>query len=133
MSTVKHNCCAIASSGFYNTYRSKCSKTAKYERDGKWYCGTHDPVAVKARVDARNEEWKIEWAANEAQAKEKDAARILQAHKAACFDELLEALKVFVEYESAMEDRDDINGMLIYNKFSALARAAIAKATGGAA
>ena len=133
MSTEKHDCCASVSPGTYSFRHSKCSKTAKYERDGKWYCGTHDPVAIKARDDARNEKWRIERAENKAQANEKDATEKLQAHKAACFDELLEALKVFVEYESAMEDRDDINGMLIYNKFSALARAAIAKATGGAA
>ena len=45
---------------------------------------------------------------------------------------LLEALKRFVEYESAMDNRDDVSGMLIYADFSRMAREAIAKATGGA-
>ncbi len=38
-------------------YRShRCLRNAKIERDGKWYCGTHDPVAKKTRqaaIDAR--------------------------------------------------------------------------------
>jgi phosphopantetheine adenylyltransferase len=28
------------------------------ERDGKWYCGTHDPVMVKARRDAQDAKWR---------------------------------------------------------------------------
>ncbi len=27
----------------------ECSKWATVQRDGKWYCGTHDPEKVKAR------------------------------------------------------------------------------------
>ena len=28
-----------------------CGKTAKFERDGKWYCGIHDPEKRKERSD----------------------------------------------------------------------------------
>lgn len=35
-------------------YTSKCGKNAKFERNGKWYCGYHDPVKVKARRDQRD-------------------------------------------------------------------------------
>lgn len=31
-----------------------CSKNAKVERDGKWYCGTHDPVKVAERKAKRD-------------------------------------------------------------------------------
>lgn len=44
--------------------------------------------------------------------------------------ELLEALQRFLDYESAMNSREDVSGMLIYAEFSDMARAAIAKATG---
>ena len=30
-----------------------CGKTAKYVREGKWYCGIHDPVRVEARKEKR--------------------------------------------------------------------------------
>lgn len=35
-----------------------CSKRAKVERDGVWYCGVHDPVARKEKDDKRHTEWK---------------------------------------------------------------------------
>ena len=30
-----------------------CGRGAKFERDGKFYCGTHDPLARKSKADAR--------------------------------------------------------------------------------
>ncbi len=38
-------------------------------------------------------------------------------------DELIEALKLFVKYEAAMDDRDDVSGMMIYHEFSQKANA----------
>lgn len=34
-----------------------CGKVAKVEREGKWYCGVHDPVARKAKADANYQEF----------------------------------------------------------------------------
>jgi len=28
-----------------------CQREATIERDGKWYCPSHDPVAIKARAE----------------------------------------------------------------------------------
>lgn len=39
---------------WYHT--SGCLNTATIERDGKWYCGTHDPEKIKARRDKRDAE-----------------------------------------------------------------------------
>jgi uncharacterized Zn finger protein (UPF0148 family) len=39
---------------------SPCAKAAKVERDGKLYCGTHDPLAAQARRDATYAKWKAE-------------------------------------------------------------------------
>lgn len=88
MSEVKQRCCVKVGEWL----RYTCSKTGKVERDGKWYCGTHDPIAVKARDDKRMTAWKAKWdaetAANEATAaKRKETQR-----RADCFDELVEAL-----------------------------------------
>jgi hypothetical protein len=44
----KHTCCANRFNGYR---RYICGKTAKAERDGKWYCGIHDPVRLKAIRD----------------------------------------------------------------------------------
>lgn len=56
---------------------------------------------------------------------------IEDARLIAAAPELLEALQRFLDYESAMDSREDVSGMLIYAEFSDMARAAIAKATGG--
>jgi hypothetical protein len=32
-------------------HSSRCSRKGKVERDGKRYCGQHDPVAVKEKDD----------------------------------------------------------------------------------
>lgn len=38
----------------------QCSFKGKVERDGKWYCGTHDPEAVVERRKKRGEKWAAE-------------------------------------------------------------------------
>lgn len=37
-----------------------CTHKAKVERDGKWYCGQHDPVAKKEKRDAQLAKWRAE-------------------------------------------------------------------------
>lgn len=44
--------------GYLHKYH--CPKTGKVERDGKWYCGTHDPVKIKERQEKRNAKWEAE-------------------------------------------------------------------------
>lgn len=44
--------------------------------------------------------------------------------------ELLEAICKFIAYEKAMDGQDDVQGMLLYAEFSAMAHSAVAKATG---
>ena len=59
-----------------------------------------------------------------------DANALANARLIAAAPELLEALQKFIDYEKAMDSRDDVSGMLIYAEFSSMARAALAKATG---
>ncbi len=41
-----------------DTFRGhQCGHKGKVERDGKWYCGIHDPVAVAKRDKEREDKW----------------------------------------------------------------------------
>lgn len=89
----KHTCCgSVYSLGF----GFPCGKTAKFERDGKHYCGIHDPVACKAKDDAkrakRNAKWNAKWNA-ETKAR-KDAEE-----KQAALERDAERWRKFMEYE----------------------------------
>lgn len=37
-----------------------CHKPAKVQADGKWYCATHDPEAVKRRNAKQEEKWEAQ-------------------------------------------------------------------------
>jgi hypothetical protein len=91
MTTEKHRCCGRTYKGFYG---SACGRNAKVERNGKWYCGMHDPVAIAEKREARNKEFDLKWAAERAQEAKKEAEQKEKKRRADCFPELLEALKV---------------------------------------
>ena len=96
--TEQHKCCVKVGRGF-GFYT--CSKTAKYEHLGKWYCKTHHPPTVWEKREARNAEWNKEFAARQLAIKEAQAAKNEAARRAALYPELLEALKVARPYVSA--------------------------------
>jgi hypothetical protein len=64
------------SNRFFDRWGSHlCQNKAKVERDGKPYCNRHDPVACKARDDARRSKWQQKWKEErEQQAKNKRRA-----------------------------------------------------------
>lgn len=77
------------------SYRGKpCGKAAKVVRDGKPYCGMHDPVQVKARREKSYLEWKEREDANSAASAKAEAERAERDRRAGCFDDLLAALAV---------------------------------------
>lgn len=50
----KHKCCGqVYVPQSFHSFRP-CDKSAKIERNGKWYCGLHDPEAKKARRAAND-------------------------------------------------------------------------------
>lgn len=61
---TKHKCCGSIQSDTYR--RVPCSRTGSIERDGKFYCATHDPVAVQARRDKSRAKWEADYAAKQA-------------------------------------------------------------------
>ncbi len=61
--TTKHTagqtsrCCEqVATNGLWNRYH-QCTRLGSVTRDGKVYCKTHDPVAIKERHNARDKKW----------------------------------------------------------------------------
>jgi predicted NBD/HSP70 family sugar kinase len=54
-----------------------CSRRGVIERDGKWYCKQHDPVAVKERNDKNYAAMKSEW-----EERDKRANRTLACERA---------------------------------------------------
>src|SRR4051812_8790364 len=45
-------------------HQHPCQKAAKIEREGKWYCGTHDPVAKKKRDETTRARWQAKFEAD---------------------------------------------------------------------
>ena len=82
-------CCDSRFAGF-GFSRTICSKPAKMEHEGKFYCGIHDPVRIKDKRKAQADKWRAEADAlrasrAEAEAKqaalEQDAARYRWLHE----------------------------------------------------
>lgn len=67
-----HTCCAMVRAGTWDR-QSLCGRSAKFETDGKWYCGTHDPTRVKEKRASRDAEYDKKWKA------ERDRARFVRA------------------------------------------------------
>ena len=57
---MSQQCCEMVYSGGYSTNRYLCSVNATRQRNGKWYCGIHDPIQKEARDKARKEKWDAE-------------------------------------------------------------------------
>lgn len=55
-------CCAKVAKGSdgWRTRYAQCTKPGKVERDGKWYCGQHDPHAKEARYQKTRDRWAAE-------------------------------------------------------------------------
>jgi copper(I)-binding protein len=66
-----------------------CGAKAKVERDGKHYCGRHDPVRVAEKKAARAAALKVEWEAVRVAAE----ARAEMQRRHNCHEALVSALK----------------------------------------
>ena len=51
-------CCALVSKGTtWHRYRMRCTRNKKVEREGRPYCGKHDPVKVAEKYAKRQMKW----------------------------------------------------------------------------
>lgn len=59
MSDAKQKCCEkLRGEGRWGSlYKVQCKKTATVTREGKPYCGTHDPQAIAERHQKSREKW----------------------------------------------------------------------------
>ena len=83
---MSERCCIRVYGGSFSGH--PCAKPVTKEHNGKWYCGTHHPDAVKARRDKSQERFDKHW-------KEKAAELAKQARdakRAELFPELAKAL-----------------------------------------
>ena len=53
--------CSAEVMGEGGWHRRPCARNGVIQRDGKWYCKQHDPVAVKKRMDDQKAQWEKEW------------------------------------------------------------------------
>jgi len=118
MEKIKYKCCATIYFGTLGMHHKPCSKTAKFERDGARYCGTHDPVSVSARNKQRDAEYKRKWEAERQEKAANAAAAAEQKRRADLYDEMLNSLIACTTDEGP--EQGELNR----------ARAVIAKATG---
>lgn len=73
-------------SGCFSVHQ--CARNGVVERDGKFYCRQHDPVAVRQREDDRRAKWRGEWATEVAARKEADRLAALHADALAAIREI---------------------------------------------
>lgn len=106
-----------------------CARKATIERDGKWYCGLHDPVNVKLREDKNSLIANAKW-------EEANAKRRIELHGSALLAMLEKILPEYEMYTRIVEQRAANNAS--YNRdltfcrdHLAQAKELIAKAKGG--
>ncbi len=59
----KHKCEGERQSSWrFTSGYAKCGYNASVCYNGKWYCGIHDPLRIKAKQDVRDEMYKAKWA-----------------------------------------------------------------------
>jgi len=77
---------------------SPCQNPAKVIRDGKPYCGMHDPDAVKARRERRNAEADAKWASERERDRRREAILLLTyGISVKVFDQKRKEIREFLE------------------------------------
>lgn len=121
----KQRCCVMVYSGGYSISRYQCSKNASVERNGKHYCGIHDPVRKKEREEKKSAERRAKWEASNKRYEKERAEADEQKRRAECFHDLLAEL----EHMLYIFDRG-LGAGTIGRETCDKARAAITKAGG---
>ena len=93
MSEEKKTCEKRLIDGDWSYHSHPCGKTATLQHGGKWYCKRHHPPTVEARWRAKEVAWKTAYDAKCKATAEDGAARAEIERRAACYDDLLAALK----------------------------------------
>ena len=92
-----HRCAGTVWKDFHHC---RCQVNASLEHDGEWWCKTHHPPTVKAKLEAKSAKWQEQWAAERKAAQEKRHAEEEKARKAAAYDRLMDRIFGKKEYET---------------------------------
>ena len=88
----------VGGEGYSVSSGSPCQNPAKVIRDGKPYCGKHDPDAVKARQESRNVEANAKWAhEREAQRRKAVIMNLAYGISTKVFDQKADEIREFLE------------------------------------
>ena len=124
MATERHQC-ATSVWGQYNSH--PCPNAGKVQRGGKWYCGVHDPEAVRARREEADREWQSKFESQLAAEKRRaERERLADAAPG-----LLAASKAVTQELRRMHGEGIPNEFCGTCEALVAARAAIAAAEGG--
>lgn len=120
--STKYTCCGRIHSNF-RFY--ECGKTAKFDREGKHYCGMHDPVTIAEKQAIKDAAWRSDMAARDTATKARLDKQAETERRADCYPQILEALQALLHSEW-----QDDEGDTRLEKARELSRKAIAKALG---
>jgi hypothetical protein len=84
---------------FSNWHHYPCSNKAKVKREGKWYCGKHDPVAVEDKHKNSQDKWDREWAEKQRRWRREKRANTAIEMKAAIYDKYRKQIKTMIRSE----------------------------------
>jgi hypothetical protein len=95
----KHQCCATH---YKNCWHPgvQCENNAKIERDGKWYCGTHDPAKQEAKL--------LKW---ENARKAKEANWALQKRRQKCTARMLSMAHLITRALRGVASKEEANAV----------------------
>lgn len=94
MEKIFFKCQGNVTSDLWNPHT--CGQKASVERDGKWYCKRHDPVAMKAKRDKKDKIF-------DARFKDEMARRRRTNAAVACVDNLVRAVKLVLALDGQKE------------------------------
>lgn len=73
-----------------------CTRTGKVERNGKWYCNQHDPVAAAEKWNARHAAWQSDMIERRRIEAQQAATVAEQLRRAEAYPRLLAVLKAAI-------------------------------------
>lgn len=76
---------------------SQCAMRSKVERNGKHYCGRHDPVAIEKKRQAQNEKWEAENVAHKEAYKKVASERAEMERRANAYPRLVELIREYAD------------------------------------
>jgi uncharacterized Zn finger protein (UPF0148 family) len=85
--------CEASTPGWRGYHTKQCRNRAKIERDGKFYCGTHDPVAVKAKREKQAAVERLKWARIRAVQDETDRLNKERDRRAEAYPKIIRGLQ----------------------------------------